>query len=367
MRATSDRFERRLDAAAARVAEVGAAGLVVGPSPDLAYLCGYDPMPLERLTALVIVPERRPVLIVPLLERPLAASGAAGVIVDLVGWRDTEDPYAIVEHLLPPGPVRLGDRIWGSHVLELQSAVKDRAWTSAADVVGWLRARKDPEELDALRRAAAAADRCFDDLRSSALIGRQEVEVADELAVLLVAHGHERAEFTIVASGPNAASPHHEPTGRLLRSGDALVLDFGGSLDGYYSDTTRTLALGEPTSELRTVHEIVRRAQAAATEAIRPGVAIATVDAAARGVIDAAGYGEHFIHRTGHGIGREVHEPPYAAGDDRTVLEPGMTFSVEPGIYLDGRLGVRIEDIVAVTEDGVESLNRSPRELLVAE
>ena len=358
------RFERRLARAAARTAELGAAGVIVAPSPDLEYLTGYDPMPLERPTLLVLRSGERPVLVVPMLERPLALASPAVASLELSAWRDRDDPYALAADLLPPGDVLVNDRIWGVHVLALQAAAPRRGWTSAAPVVGWLRARKDPDELDALRRAAAAADAALAGLLATDLVGRTESEVAAALGDLLVAHGHTRAEFAIVAAGSHGASPHHEPTARVLTTGEGLVLDFGGVLDSYYSDTTRTVSLGEPSARLREVHAIVRAAQAAATGAVRPGVAIEEIDRAARGVIEDAGYGDRFFHRTGHGIGLEVHEAPYAAAGDRTVLEPGMTFSVEPGIYLDGELGVRIEDIVAVTDHGVERLNRSPRDLL---
>jgi len=361
------RFERRLAEAAERTAALGAAALVVGPSPDLAYLTGYDPTPLERPTLLVVRPERRPALVVPMLERPLAAEAPSAGLLELLAWRDGDDPYELTGALLRAGPVLVSDRIWGVHVLAMQSAAPGHAWWSAAPAIGAMRARKDVEELAALRRAGAAADAALTDLLRGRLIGRREVDVAEELAEHLVAHGHAIAAFTIVASGPNAASPHHEPTERVLSAGEALVLDFGGVLDGYYSDTTRTVALGEASDRLRQVHEIVRTAQAAATDAVRPGAPIAAVDLAARRVIDSAGYGERFFHRTGHGIGLEVHEPPYASQDDPTILEPGMTFSIEPGIYLDAEFGVRIEDIVAVTPDGVEALNVSTRELLVCD
>jgi D-alanyl-D-alanine dipeptidase len=358
------RFERRLARAAARTAELGAAGVIVAPSPDLVYLTGYDPMPLERPTLLVVRSGERPALVVPMLERPLALASPAVASLELSAWRDGDDPYELAAALLPPGDVLVTDRLWGVHVLALQAAAPGRRWASGAPVVGWLRARKDPDELGALRRAAAAADAALEELLAADLIGRTEFEVAAVLGDLLVAHGHARAEFAIVAAGPHGASPHHEPTARVLATGEGLVLDFGGVLDGYYSDTTRTVTLGEPTARLREVHAIVRAAQAAATGAVRPGVPIEEIDRAARVVIEGAGFGDRFFHRTGHGIGLEVHEPPYAAVGDRTVLEPGMTFSVEPGIYLDGELGVRIEDIVVVTDDGVEQLNRSPRELL---
>jgi D-alanyl-D-alanine dipeptidase len=359
------RFERRLAQAAERTAELGAAAMVIAPSPDLVYLTGYDPMPLERPTLLVVRPQAAAALVVPMLERPLAAGAPGAEALELVAWRDGEDPYERTSALLAPGTVLVGDRIWGVHVLGLQRVTPARMWSSAAPVIGAMRAKKDPAELDALRRAGAAADRALADLLRGQLIGRSEDDVAGELAAGLVAHGHANAAFTIVASGPNAASPHHEPTERVLCDGDALVLDFGGVLDGYYSDTTRTVALGSASERLREVHAVVREAQAAATAAVRPGEPMEAVDRAARDVIEAAGFGERFFHRTGHGIGIEVHEPPYAAGGDTTIMETGMTFSVEPGVYLDGELGVRIEDIVAVTPDGAEPLNRSTRDLLV--
>jgi Xaa-Pro aminopeptidase len=361
------RFSERLQAASERTAAAGAGALVVAPSPDLAYLAGYDPPPLERPTLLIIQPVERPVLIVPMLERPLAAAAPAASDMQLIAWRDGDDPYEIATGLLPGGRVLLNDRIWGVHVLALQAHAEHRTWASAAPVLGAMRARKSEEEVGVLRRAAAAADAALHDLLDGVLIGRREDDVATELAALLIEHGHAVATFTIVASGPNAASPHHEPGDRLLETGDALVLDFGGVLDGYHSDTTRTVALGVASQYLAQVHAIVLEAHDAGVDAVRPGVPIGDVDAAARGVIGAAGFGERFVHRTGHGIGLEAHEPPYAAAGDETVLEPGMTFSVEPGIYLEGELGVRIEDIVVVTEGGVESLNRSPRDLLVCD
>jgi Xaa-Pro aminopeptidase len=356
----------RLGDAASRLAAVGGSALVIAPSPDLRYLIGYEPMPLERPTVLVVDAEGAVVLIVPALERPLAAETGAAELFEIVGWRDDEDPYALIASRLGGGgTVFVGDRIWGSHVLSLQRTMPGAAWTSATPIVGAMRARKDEAELGALRRAAAAADAALADLVAEPIGGRTERAVAAMLAELLVAHGHDTAEFTIVASGPNAASPHHEPTDRRIGAGDAIVLDFGGTIDGYYSDTTRTLVVGAAGKQLVAVHAVVAEAQRAATDAVRPGVEMWTIDRAARTVIDDAGYGDQFIHRTGHGIGLELHEPPYAAAGDHTVLEPGMAFSVEPGIYLEGKLGVRIEDIVAVTETGVEPLNTSPRALVV--
>jgi Xaa-Pro aminopeptidase len=358
-------YPRRLEAVAARLEAIELDALVVPPSPDLVYLAGYAPMPLPRPTALIVVPGHRATLIVPTLERPLAETSAGAPALEIVDWRDGVDPYrAISERLPASGRIAVGDRMWASHLLALQTLDPARMWSSAAPVIGPLRAKKDAAELAALRRAAHGADAALAQLLDGSLAGRTERAVAADLAAMLVSNGHDTAEFTIVGSGPNAASPHHEPSDRTLRHGDALVLDFGGTVQDYHSDMTRTGSVGEPSPELAEVHRIVATAASAARAAVRPGVAIEEIDRAARDVIASAGYGERFVHRTGHGIGLEVHEPPYAIAGDRTVLEPGMTFSVEPGIYLDGRFGVRIEDIVAVTENGVDVLNTAPRELL---
>lgn len=358
------RCAERMARAAADAPGEGLDAIVVAPSPDMAYLSGYDPMPLPRPTLLVIRPDRDPVLLVPELERALAVDAGAGAISDLLSWRDGSDPYEAAIRLLPSsGRIGLSDRIWGAHVLRLQAAAPALAWASASAVLARLRARKDPDELDALRRAGAAADATFDDIRVLPFVGRTERQVADDLRRLLVEHGHDTAEFAIVGGGPNAASPHHEPTDRPFAIGDAVVLDFGGSLDGYVSDTTRTVIVGDPPDGFEDVFALVHEAQESAVQTVRPGIEIQEIDRSARRVIHGGGFGDRFIHRTGHGIGREVHEPPYAVEGDETILEPGMTFSVEPGIYLEGRFGVRIEDIVAVTPEGVERLNRSDREL----
>jgi D-alanyl-D-alanine dipeptidase len=195
--------------------------------------------------------------------------------------------------------------------------------------------------------------------------GRTELDVAADLARLLREHGHESVDFTLVGSGPNGANPHHDAGERVIAHGDTVVLDFGGFVDGYGSDTTRTVHVGEPTDEHLRVYEVVRAAQDAAVAAVRPGVACQDVDRAARAHIEAAGYGHLFTHRTGHGIGVATHEPPYIAEGETQPLEPGMCFSVEPGIYVPGEFGVRIEDIVAVTGEGARRLNTTTHEMQV--
>ncbi len=350
----------------------GAAGLdalIVAPGPDLAYLAGYDPPPLERLTALVVRPDGAPVLLVPELERPLAAASPAGSLLAIVPWRDGADPYAALGRLLGPHAARgrfgAADRMWASHLMALQARLPEAAFTAASRVLGALRAVKDAAEVELLRSAAAAADRTFDAIRAERFAGRAEREVAAALSAHLVAFGHETVSFVIVGSGPNGASPHHEAGDRVIEPGDAVVLDFGGRLSGYASDITRTVAVGESAPQVREVHAVVRAAQRAAFEAVRPGVAAEDVDRAARGVIEEAGYGRQFFHRTGHGIGLEEHEPPWIVQGNGEPLRPGMAFSIEPGVYLEGRFGVRIEDIVVVTDDGVRSLNEAPRDLTV--
>jgi len=361
------RYADRLGRAAREAAAQGFAALVVAPSPDLAYLTGYDPMPLERPTLLVLRPDRDPVMLVPELERPLAAA-SSGDRIELIGWTDGVDPYAAAARVLPPdGRVAVGDRLWSSHLIGLQAAISGADFAPASPVIGRLRAVKDEDELAALRRAGRAADETFRQICGMTFLGRREEEIAADLANLLVRNGHARADFTIVASGPNSASPHHEPTGRTMLPRDVVVLDFGGELAGYYSDTTRTVVVGEPPQGFEEVYQLVQEAQDAAVRAVRPGVEGQAIDRVARSIIDAAGYGARFIHRTGHGIGLEVHEPPYLVEGSDWVLEPGTTFSIEPGVYLEGRFGVRIEDIVAVTADGVERLNRSTRELQVVD
>ncbi len=362
-------MQRHVDRMARTAAEAqrqGFSALAVAPSPDLVYLTGYAPMPTERPTLLVLRPGADPVMLVPELERPLAAASPAGEAIELVGWRDGGDAYAAAAHLLPQdGRVAVGDTLWASHLLGLQAEARRVTFAAASPVIERLRAIKDEDELAALSRAGRAADETFRQICERTFTGRREEEIAAELAELLVHNGHDVAAFTIVASGPHGASPHHEPGGRSMLPRDAVVLDFGGSLGGYHSDTTRTVVVGDPPEGFEAVYAIVHEAQEAAFRAVRPGTRAQDVDRAARRVIDGAGYGERFFHRTGHGIGLEVHEAPYLVEGNERSLEPGMTFSLEPGIYLDGAFGVRIEDIVVVTADGADRLNRSSRELQV--
>ena len=361
-----DDYVERMTVLTRRAADRDIDAIVVAPSPDMVYLLGYDPMQMERPTMLILRHEREPLVVVPELERPLVSGAPTAPAVGITGWTDGEDPFAIAAEALA-GAVRvaIADRTWASHLLELQAAVPGARFEAASPLIGRLRAVKAPAELAALRRAARGADETFRRICTMEFEGRREEEVAADLAALLVQNGHARADFTIVASGPNSASPHHDPTGRTILPRDVVVMDFGGELGGYFSDTTRTVVVGEAPSGFERMYETVRQAQEAACEAIRPGVTCQDIDRVARRVIVDAGFGERFIHRTGHGIGLEVHEPPYIIEGNDWALEPGTTFSVEPGIYVEDSFGVRIEDIVAVTESGVERLNRSTRVLQV--
>lgn len=360
-----ERFLDRLARAAHEVERAGLDALLVTPSADLLYLTGYDPPTLPRLTCLVVRPGRDPVLLVPELEGARARHAPVGRSLEIVPWRDGDDPYDSACRLLPPaGMFAVSDRTWAVHVLGLERRLPDATFVAASPVLSALRATKDHDELELLARAARATDEAFRRIVETRLEGLREREVAARLSDLLLEAGLERVNFTIVASGPNGASPHHQPGDRAIRAGDPLVLDFGGRVGGYCSDLTRTVAVGSLPPDLDEVHEVVREAQERAFRAVRPGIPAEDVDRAAREVIEEAGYGERFIHRTGHGIGLEVHEPPFIVRGNRDPLRPGMCFSIEPGIYLDGRFGVRIEDIVAVSEGGAARLNHAPRELL---
>jgi D-alanyl-D-alanine dipeptidase len=340
--------------------------LLVAPSADMIYLVGYHPPPLERLTCLVVRPERDPVLLVPELERQRAADSPMGGQVEIATWKDGEDPYEALAPLLPAeGPFGATDQMWAVHLLGAQRVRPDAQFVPASRALARLRSVKDPSELELLARAGRGADEAFRKLADTRLEGLREEEVAVLLASLLRETGHEEVSFTIVGSGPNGASPHHEPGGRGIRAGDPVVLDFGGKIGRYCSDISRTVCVGEVPKGFEEVYEVVREAQEEAFRAVGPGVAGRDVDAVARGVIERAGYGDRFIHRTGHGIGLEPHEWPYISPENEEPLQPGMSFSIEPGIYLEGRFGVRIEDIVVVTDSGATRLNRADRELRI--
>ncbi|MGW2514745.1 aminopeptidase P family protein [Streptomyces scopuliridis] len=366
---TADDYRARMARAAGSAAEAGLAGVLIAPGPDLTYLTGYRPTAdTERLTMLVVAAGQDPVLVVPTLEAPDAARAPGAPALTLRDWTDGKDPYGVTAPLLDPaGRFGVSDNAWAMHLLGLQQALPGTSYVALTEALPMLRAVKDARELSRLAAAGAAADAAYGDILKVRFAGRGETDVAADLAALLLEHGHSQVDFTVVGSGPNGADPHHEADDRVIVHGDMVVLDFGGLKYGYGSDTTRTVHVGEPGAEERRVHDLVREAQQAGFEAVRPGAACQDVDRAARAVISGAGYGEYFIHRTGHGIGVTTHEPPYMIEGEERPMVPGMCFSVEPGVYLPGRFGVRIEDIVTVTEDGGRRLNNTPREMAIVE
>jgi Xaa-Pro aminopeptidase len=369
-RVSPEVLRARLERARSAAAKAGVNALLIAPGSDLRYLLGTSGTSFERLTCLVVpVAEEPPVLVVPKLEAPgYAAVPFDEVGVDVATWVDDEDPYALVAARVGrPGSVALGDVMPALHVLGLRGALPGVEQSLAGPVLRELRMRKDAAELDALREAGAAIDRVHARMAEFLRVGRTEAEAGADIAAAIVEEGHVSAAFVIVGSGPNGASPHHSLSDRVLEAGDVVVIDIGGPVAaGYNSDSTRTYSLGTPRdSDVAETYAVLQAAQRAAVEAVRPGITGEEIDAAARSVITEAGFGEYFIHRTGHGIGLDVHEDPYIVRGNDLPVEPGMTFSVEPGIYLPGRWGARIEDIVVVTPEGVESLNKQPHELVV--
>ncbi len=388
---SATRYGERLHAAQEQLPAEDAAALLIGVGPDLNWLTGYAAKDLERLTMLIVPAAGRSTLIVPRLERAAAAVCAAAQanLVDLITWEESEDPFELVAARLEAsdsrpeihlgalggawgrlGGLLVSDRLWATFLLRLQSVVPDAAFGLASAVVGPLRAVKDKAEIDLLREAAHAADRVVEAIAAGKLVGRTEANVAREVRDRLIDEGHDMASFWIVASGPNSSSPHHEPTDRVIEAGEPIVLDIGGAVSGYCSDITRTLwvtgdADVRPSDEFAHLYEVLQRAQAASTAAVKPGVECQEIDRAARSIIAEAGMGELFIHRTGHGIGLEGHEDPYMIEGNADLLEVGNAFSIEPGIYVDGRHGARIEDIAVCAKDGADLLNQVTRDLLI--
>ena len=362
-------FRERADRARARMTELGIDAVLLSVGPDLPYLTGYEAMPLERLTMLVLPAEGDATLVVPRLEAPRVVERPD--VFALRSWDETDDPIAIVGDLVgSAGSLAIGDRTWSRFLVDLQGALPSARFTRGSEVMGPLRARKDAAEVEALRRAGAAADRVAAELQAGdiELVGRTEAQVSAELGRRLRAEGHHRVNFAIVAAGANAASPHHEPGDRVIAEGEVVLCDFGGTMFdddgiGYCSDITRCVHLGEPSEEMAEAYAVLLDAQQAAVAAAVVGTPCEEVDATARRIITEAGWGEQFIHRTGHGIGIEEHEDPYIVSGNGTPLEPGHAFSIEPGIYVSGRFGFRLEDIVVASATGPDPLNRADHDL----
>ena len=340
----------------------GLAGIVIATGPELAYFTGSWTRSHERLTALVISARGDVVFIAPATDSAQLAGVDAigGIVIDT--WRDGEDPYALVAAHLGSGPVALGSSLTADHVLRLQEAVGEIVLSG--DVLDVFTV-KEPQELEQLEHAATAIDTVHEHVPALLRPGRTEAEVAAELSELIGA-SHDKVDFIIVGSGPNGANPHHTHSDRVLAQGDPVVVDIGGSVGaGYHSDCTRTYVVGHSRdASFRAAYDVLRSAQAAAVATVRPGMSAGELDAVARSAINHSGYGAYFTHRLGHGIGLSLHEAPFITPGSTDVLEEGMVFSVEPGIYITGQWGMRIEDIVVLEARGARPLNAAPRNLI---
>ncbi len=359
-------FEQRCRAAQAEMQARGIDWLLVPHSTDLRYLIGFAHRQTERLALLMIPRQGRVRMVLPSFEIPVIEKHAA--FIDLIGWQEIEDPVEKVRQAVvevgDPKVVACGDELHAVFLLRLQAALGGADFHPGAEVLSGLRMVKDDQEQEALKTAGRYTDRALQSLLDQDFIGWTELAVRKFLHTRLLAEGCEAVGTGIVGRGPNSASPHHRTGEDLVQPGDALVIDFGGSYRGYRSDMTRTLFIGNPSQEFQDVYNIVQEAQSRAVEAVEPGVPAEAIDRVARDYITAKGYGAYFLHRTGHGIGLDGHEYPYLVAGDQTPLKPGMTFSVEPGIYLAGKFGVRIEDVVQVTHGKAEAYNRFPHDLL---
>jgi Xaa-Pro aminopeptidase len=357
-------YAARIERARARMDDVGVDVLLLSVGADLPYLTGYEAMPLERLTMLVLPKVGDAKLVVPRLEAPRVQMQPD--VYEIVPWDETDDPVSLVARIANrPAVAGIGDHTWARFVLDLEAAMPATEFRKASLVTADLRAVKDEAEIDALARAARAVDAIAVELRDHKFGGRTELDVHRDLVDRMLDLGHQRANFAIVAAAEDASSPHHEPSDRVIAAGDVVLCDFGGTMNAYCSDITRMFVVGEPSDEVQKVYAVLATAQDAAVGAATVGTSCEAVDAAARFVIDQAGYGAYFVHRVGHGIGTEAHEDPYMVAGNTTKLAPGHAFSVEPGIYLPGRFGMRLEDIVVATSSGPRRLNEAPRDLAV--
>jgi len=364
--ATETVYADRLARVRTEMSARGIDSLILSVGHDLPYLTGYQAMPLERLTLLVVPREGDATMLIPRLEAPRVVEMPS--VFSLLPWNETDDPIAIAHRVLgPAATVAVGDQMWARFLVDLIAHRPSTTWARSVTVMEPLRSRKDAAEIAALAAAGAAADRVAAQLHGGEirLVGRTEAEVSAEIGARLIAEGHDKVNFAIVAAGENAASPHHHAGSRVIRGGEIVLCDFGGTMDGYCSDITRCVHIGEVPGDIAEAYAVLHEAQAAGVRAGTVGTPCEGVDAAARSVIDAAGYGEWFVHRTGHGIGMEEHEDPYMVRGNATPIEPGHAYSVEPGIYIPGKWGMRLEDIVVATTDGPRALNAANHDLVV--
>lgn len=341
--------------------------LAVCPSSNMFYLSDFTDEPGERLLMLLVPKVGDAIFLVPKLYADQVRESSS--VNDIRAWNDSDDPRSLLKSTLnelgiEDGRVAIDDTMWASFVLMLQESTPGSEFHSASKVMVPLRRIKSSEEIRNMEKAGAIADRAFEKVSELSLEGRTELEVARALEEAMIKGGADKIGFeTLVASGPNAALPHHRASKRKIKNGDTVIFDYGCKVNGYCSDTSRTIICGRPSSKQKEVYKVVKEAQEKAFQAVRPGIEAQKIDRTAREHITQAGYGDLFLHRTGHGIGLDVHEAPYIMEGNSLKLEPGMVFSIEPGIYLQGEFGVRIEDIVVITEDGGKRLNNSTHHL----
>ena len=351
-------FAERLARVRALMTSVDVDAVLVSVGADLPYLTGYEAMPLERLTMLVVRRDGDATLLIPRLEAPRVEPQPD--VFEILSWDETDDPTAIVGKLASGArTLAVGDQMWARFLVELIPHLPGAEYRRAVDLVGPLRMVKDQPEIDALAAAGAAVDRIAADLQAGRipLVGRTEAAVSADLSARIVAEGHQKVNFAIVAAGENAASPHHHAGSRVIGENEIVLCDFGGTMNGYCSDITRCVFTGAVAPDVAEAYAVLREAQQAAVAAATIGTTCEAVDRTARGIIAEAGYGEYFVHRTGHGIGLEEHEDPYIVEGNGRPLENGHAFSIEPGIYVPGRWGMRLEDIVVATDSGPLPMN----------
>ena len=359
-------FEARIARVRALMSEKNVDSLILSVGHDLPYLTGYQAMPLERLTLLIVPRDGMASMLIPRLEAPRVVEMSS--VFTLVPWNETDDPVAMAARLIGAArTIAVGDQMWARFLVELLAHIPHATYLRAVDIVGPLRRVKDAAEIAALQRASAAVDRIAAQLHAGdiPLIGRTEAQVSAELSARIIAEGHDKVNFAIVAAGENAASPHHHAGSRVIREGEIVLCDFGGTMAGYCSDITRCVHLGTPSQEIVEAYAVLQEAQAASVASALVGATCESVDEAARRVITEAGFGEYFVHRTGHGIGMEAHEDPYIVAGNTEALLAGHAFSIEPGIYIPGRFGMRLEDIVVATDQGPLAMNHVSHDLVV--